>query len=56
MDQLAERGAFRDLPPGFASSAMTAMQEAVMEMAAKKPRQKAMLIERAFDAFWQMAK
>jgi AcrR family transcriptional regulator len=56
MVELGERGAFQDLPPGFASSAMLAMQEAVMEMAAKKPRQKTMLIERAFDAFWRMAK
>jgi AcrR family transcriptional regulator len=56
MGELDERGAFKDLPPGFASSAMAAMQEAVMEMAAKKPRQKAVLIERAFDGFWRMAK
>jgi hypothetical protein len=35
---------------------MTAMQEAVMDMAAKKPRQRAILIEQAFDAFWRMAK
>ena len=56
MDELDKRGAFKDLPPGFASSAMTAMQEAVMEMAAKKPRQKTMLVEQAFDAFWRMAK
>ncbi len=56
MEELGERGAFKDLPRGFASSAMTAMQEAVMEMAAKKPRQKAMLIEQAFEAFWRMAK
>ncbi len=56
MSELDERGAFKDLPAGFASSAMTGMQEAVMEMAAKKPRQKAMLVEQAFDAFWRMAK
>jgi len=56
MDELGERGAFKDLPTGFASSAMVAMQEAVMEMAAKKPRQKEKLIEQAFDAFWRMAK
>jgi len=56
MDELGERGAFKDLPPGFASSAMVAMQEAVMEMAEKKPRQKARLVEQAFDAFWRMAK
>lgn len=56
MEELSRRGAFQDLPAGFASSAMVAMQEAVMDMAAKKPRQKAMLIERGFEAFWQMAK
>ena len=56
MDELDKQGSFRDLPPGFASSAMSAMQGAVMEMAARKPRQKAILIEQAFDAFWQMAK
>jgi len=56
MDELGKQGSFNNLPPGFASFAMAAMQEAVMEMAAKKPRQKAILVERAFDAFWQMAK
>ena len=55
LKQLGQCGVFRDLPPGFASAAMTAMQEAVMEMAAKKPRDKASLIERGFDAFWRMA-
>jgi AcrR family transcriptional regulator len=56
MDELGERGAFKELPKGFASSAMAAMQEAVMEMSAKKPRQKTILVEQAFDAFWRMAK
>ena len=56
MSELGERGAFKDLPAGFASAAMVAMQEAVMEMAAKKPRQRAALIEQAFEAFWKMAK
>ncbi len=56
MEELGERGAFKDLPAGFASSAMLAMQEAVMEMAAKKPRQRAALVAQAFDAFWRMVK
>jgi hypothetical protein len=56
MAELGRHGAFSDLPPGFASSAMIAMQEAVMEMAAKKPRHKSKLIEQAFEAFWRMAK
>jgi len=56
MRELATRGAFKDLPPGFASSAIAAMQEAVMDAVARKPRQKAMLVERGFEAFWRMAK
>jgi hypothetical protein len=32
------------------------MQEAVMEMAGKRRRRKAALVEQAFDAFWRMAK
>jgi len=56
MEELGKCGAFKDLPQGFASSAMAAMQEAVMEMASKKPRQKVMLVELAFDAFWRMVK
>lgn len=54
--ELAQRGAFKDLPPDFATDAMVAMQEAVMEMAARKARLRSVLIERAFDAFWRMAK
>ncbi len=56
MKELSERGAFKDMPPRFATAAMVAMQEAVMEMAAKKSRQKTELIEQGFDAFWRMAK
>jgi hypothetical protein len=55
MAELNVRGAFKNLPPGFASSSMTAMQEAAMDMAAKNPRQQAKLIEAAFQAFWRMA-
>jgi len=56
LDELGKHGAFKDLPSGFASSAMAAMQEAVLEMAVKRPREKTKLAERAFDAFWRMAK
>ena len=56
MDEIAARGAFKSLPSGFASSAMVAMQEAVMETAAKKPRHRATLIEQGFEAFWRMVK
>lgn len=55
MDELGKHGAFKALPKGFASSAMLAMQEAVMEMVAKRPRQRTKLVELAFDAFWRMA-
>jgi AcrR family transcriptional regulator len=54
--EVAARGAFKDLPPRFASSAMAAMQEAVLDTVARKPRLKAMLIEKGFEAFWRMAK
>lgn len=56
MSEVSRCGVFKSLPPEFASSAMSAMQEAVMETTATKPRQRAMLIERAFDGFWRMAK
>lgn len=56
LSEVATRGAFRDLPPGFASSAMLAMQEAVMDTVTRRPRQKAVLIEKGFEAFWRMAK
>jgi AcrR family transcriptional regulator len=56
MDEVSVRGAFKTLPPEFASSAMAAMQDAVMDLAAKKPRHKKILIEQGFDAFWRMTK
>ena len=52
--ELDQCGAFQNLPPGFGHSAMMAMLGVVMEMAAAKPRQKALLIEKAFEAFWRM--
>ena len=55
MAEVGKRGSFRDLPAGFASVAMSAMQEAVMEVAAKKPKQSGKLLGRAFEAFWRMA-
>ena len=56
MAEVATRGVFQHLPPEFASSAISAMQDAVMDTVAKKPRQKAILIEKGFEAFWRMAK
>ena len=55
MDEVAARGAFKNLPAGFALSAMTAMQDAVMDMVTHKPKQKATLVEGGFNAFWLMA-
>jgi AcrR family transcriptional regulator len=56
MTEVDKRGAFKDLPPGFASSSMAAMQEAVSDTVAKRPRQKAILIEQGFEAFWRMTR
>ena len=56
IDEISERGAFKTLPAGFAATAMAAMQEAVIEASAKQRRQKEMLIEQGFDAFWRMVK
>ena len=56
MNEVSKRGAFEQLPPGFAFAAISALQEAVMEMVAKEPKQKAILIEGGFSAFWQMTK
>ena len=55
MQELGNCGAFKDLPPGFASSAMLAMQTPVLELANRKPRQTQELIDQAFDAFWRLA-
>jgi len=54
LNEVDKRGAFKDLPSGFASSAMAAMQEAVSDTVSKRPRQRAMLIEQGFEAFWRM--
>jgi AcrR family transcriptional regulator len=56
LKEIAGRGAFQDLPSEFVTSVMAAMQDAVMDTIAKNPRQKAMLIEKGFEAFWRMAK
>ncbi|RRA47281.1 TetR/AcrR family transcriptional regulator [Acidipila sp. EB88] len=56
LDELAVRGAFKDLPKGFASTAMLAMQQAVMDTAGKKARDRTLLIDQGFEAFWRMAK
>ncbi len=54
--EVATRGAFQALPPGFAPSAMGAMQDAVLDTIARKPRAKTVLIEKGFEAFWRMAR
>lgn len=56
LQEVSERGAFKALPVGFAASAMGALQEAVMETAAKKPKERTRLVEEGFEAFWKMAK
>ena len=56
MSELGRQGAFKDLPSGFAASAMSAMQEAVMETTVKGKKQREKLVDQAFEAFWRMAK
>jgi AcrR family transcriptional regulator len=53
LSELGSRGALGGLPAGFAAATMSAMQEATMEFAAKKPKQRKELIERAFQVFWR---
>lgn len=54
--ELSKRGAFQSLPPAFASSAMSALQQAVLDTIARHPKQKSDLVEAGFNAFWQMTK
>jgi AcrR family transcriptional regulator len=53
---LGRRGTLRGLPPGFAAATMSAMQEATMDFVGKQPKQRAALIERAFEVFWRAVK
>ena len=54
LHELGQRCAIYDLPPGFAASSLSAMQEAAMDLIAKQPKQRKLLTERAFDAFWRI--
>ncbi len=56
ISELGSRTALRNLPVGFAAALMSAMQEATLEFIAKQPRQRAALIERAFQLFWRALK
>lgn len=51
--ELGSREGLRELPQGFASATMAAMQEATMEFAARQPRRRRELIEQAFRVFWR---
>jgi AcrR family transcriptional regulator len=53
LGELGGSGPLRGLPTGFVSTLMLAMQEATMEYAAKKPRQKNQIVEAGFAAFWR---
>jgi AcrR family transcriptional regulator len=53
LSELGTRGALRGLPVGFATTTMSAMQEATMEFIATQPKQREELIERAFQVFWR---
>jgi hypothetical protein len=50
---LGELGTRSGLPAGFATAAMSAMQEATMELITKHPKQRKELIEQAFHVFWR---
>jgi AcrR family transcriptional regulator len=52
-NELGGRETLRGLPAGFAASLMSAMQEATMDLIARSPRQRKLLIERGFGLFWR---
>ena len=56
MLELAARGAFKDFPAAFAGAAISAMQDAVRTAVANNPKQKKVLVEKGFEAFWRLAK
>ena len=55
LSEVAGRGAFQDLPAAFTGAAITAMQDAVMDVINSTPQQRATLIDKGFEAFWRMA-
>jgi len=55
MGEVDRIGVFRELPKGFAASAMIALQSPVIELVTQHPRRSRGLIQGAFDAFWKMA-
>lgn len=54
--ELTSHGALSDLPPGFAATVMSAMQEAAMDFIARQPNQREQLIEQTFKLFWRAVK
>lgn len=56
MGEVSRRGAFEGMPAGFASSVMSALQQAVLETIAGHPKERSALVEAGFDAFWRMSK
>jgi AcrR family transcriptional regulator len=53
LGELERRSTQRGLPAGFASAVMGAMQEAMMDFIARRPKRREELIERAFRVFWR---
>jgi AcrR family transcriptional regulator len=53
LGELESRSRLRGLPAGFASAAMGAMQEAMMDFVAREPKRREELIKRAFQVFWR---
>ncbi|HEY0793116.1 MAG TPA: TetR/AcrR family transcriptional regulator [Chthoniobacterales bacterium] len=53
LGDLESRSALQGLPAGFASAAMGALQEAMMEFVAREPKRRDELIEQGFQVFWR---
>ena len=53
LSELDSCGATYGMPEGFAAAVMAAMQEATMELVAKRPKQRKQLIQGAFQMFWR---
>ena len=51
--ELGQQGAARGMPSGFASSIMSAMQDAAMDLIARHPGQRERLQNQTFEAFWK---
>jgi AcrR family transcriptional regulator len=56
LKELEQGGAVRDLPEGFVSAVLSAMQEATMDFIGRQPKRREELIERTFAVIWRALK